>query len=198
MATIVQFQVAPEQAKDESFLRFKIQKEVKTENFTFKWKKRSVDARNRNIKINCTFNVYLDGEVAEDMSVFVPNKELKGEIGIIGFGPAGIFAALRAIELGIKPIVFERGKDVRSRRRDLALLNKESIVNPESNYCMNLRVSGQSCLFLRSASRTYRTSVRKRRLNSWRTTKLVTEKSKFSSCRSTCFLIPGAPINRRS
>ena len=135
MATIVQFQVAPEQAKDESFLRFKIQKEVKTENFTFKWKKRSVDARNRNIKINCTFNVYLDGEVGEDMSVFVPNKELKGEIGIIGFGPAGIFAALRAIELGIKPIVFERGKDVRSRRRDLALLNKESIVNPESNYC---------------------------------------------------------------
>lgn len=135
MATIVQFQVAPEQAKDDSFLRFKIQKEVKTDNFTFKWKKRSVDARNRNIKINCTFNVFLDGEVPEEMAVFVPNKELKGEIGIVGFGPAGIFAALRAIELGIKPVVFERGKDVRSRRRDLAILNKESIVNEESNYC---------------------------------------------------------------
>jgi uncharacterized FAD-dependent dehydrogenase len=54
---------------------------------------------------------------------------------IVGFGPAGIFAALRLIELGMKPIVLERGKDVRARRRDLAVLNKEGIVNPESNYC---------------------------------------------------------------
>ena len=56
-------------------------------------------------------------------------------MAIVGFGPAGIFAALRSLEKGIKPIIFERGKDVRSRRRDLALLHKESVVNPESNYC---------------------------------------------------------------
>lgn len=135
MATIVQFQVTPEQAKDESFLRFKIQKEIKSNDFTFKWKKRSIDARNKNIKIKCTFSVFLKGELEEKNPVFIPSKTLKGEVAIIGFGPAGIFAALRAIELGIKPIVFERGKDVRSRRRDLAILNKESIVNKESNYC---------------------------------------------------------------
>src|SRR6185437_3716251 len=54
---------------------------------------------------------------------------------IIGGGPAGIFAALQLIELGIKPIILERGKEVRARRRDLAILNKEGIINPESNYC---------------------------------------------------------------
>ena len=54
---------------------------------------------------------------------------------IVGAGPAGLFAALRLIELGIKPIILERGKDVRARRRDLALLNKQGTINPESNYC---------------------------------------------------------------
>jgi uncharacterized FAD-dependent dehydrogenase len=54
---------------------------------------------------------------------------------IVGAGPAGLFAALKLISLGIKPIVFERGKDVRARRRDLAAMNKEGVVNPESNYC---------------------------------------------------------------
>ena len=54
---------------------------------------------------------------------------------VVGAGPAGLFAALRCIELGIKPIVLERGKDVRTRRRDLAALNKEHVVNPDSNYC---------------------------------------------------------------
>src|SRR5690606_14548082 len=54
---------------------------------------------------------------------------------IIGAGPAGIFAALRCLELGIRPVVLERGKDVRARRRDLAAINKEHIVNPDSNYC---------------------------------------------------------------
>src|SRR5690606_13273250 len=53
----------------------------------------------------------------------------------IGAGPAGLYAALRAIEAGVKPIIFERGKDVRERRRDLAAINKDQIVNPESNYC---------------------------------------------------------------
>ena len=57
------------------------------------------------------------------------------KIAIIGFGPAGIYAALRAIEGGFKPVIFERGKDVRARRRDLAKITKEQTVNPESNYC---------------------------------------------------------------
>src|SRR5947207_14126705 len=57
------------------------------------------------------------------------------KVVIIGDGPAGLFAALKLIESGIRPVVLERGKDVRSRRRDLASLNKEGIIDPESNYC---------------------------------------------------------------
>ncbi len=138
MVTIIQFQVTPEQAKDESFLRRKIRKELRlnSNDFIFQWKKRSIDARQRQIKINCTFYVASDGDKLPliDKS-FVPSDKIDGEVAIVGFGPAGMFAALRALELGIKPVIYERGKDVRSRRRDLAILNKESIVNPESNYC---------------------------------------------------------------
>ncbi|MFX5130565.1 FAD-dependent monooxygenase, partial [Acinetobacter baumannii] len=63
----------------------------------------------------------------------LPNNAKK--VMIIGAGPAGLFAALELILLGIKPIIIERGKDVKARRRDLAALNKEGIVNPDSNYC---------------------------------------------------------------
>ena len=138
MITTVQFQVTPEQAKDDTFLKIKIRKELKLDSndFSFQWRKRSLDARQRKIKMNCTFNVATEGDILPKIDKsFVPKSNLKGEVAIVGFGPAGMFAALRAIELGLKPIIFERGKDVRSRRRDLAILNKESIVNPESNYC---------------------------------------------------------------
>ena len=75
---------------------------------------------------------------------------------IIGAGPAGLFAALRMLELGIKPIIFERGKDVKARRRDLAKLNKEQIVNPESNYCFGEGGAGtysDGKLYTRSSKR---------------------------------------------
>ena len=66
---------------------------------------------------------------------YISRRAFKTRNSIIGAGPAGLYAALRAIEAGLKPIVFERGKDVRARRRDLAAINKEQTVNPESNYC---------------------------------------------------------------
>lgn len=136
MAQIVQFQVTPEQAKDDQFLRKRIASQLGWKDaFTFYWKRRSVDARKKQIKINCTFDVYAEGEERPPLDVFYPRKVDGKEVAIIGSGPAGLFAALQALELGLKPIVFERGKDVRSRRRDLAQLNKESVVNPESNYC---------------------------------------------------------------
>lgn len=137
MSKTVQFQVSPEQAKNEVFLKKRIREELNLqEDFHFVWRKRSIDARKSIIKINCSFEVYLLDEKLEEPSVFFPTNVSNGkEIAIIGLGPAGLYAALRAIELGLKPIVFERGKDVRSRRRDLAILNKESIVNSESNYC---------------------------------------------------------------
>jgi uncharacterized FAD-dependent dehydrogenase len=138
MSQQIQFQVTPEQAKNDLFLKNRIKDElqISTDDFHFFWRKRSIDARKSSIKINCSFEVYLQGEeIPVEIDYTIQDVSNGPEIGIVGSGPAGLFAALHAIELGFKPIVFERGKDVRSRRRDLAKLNKESIVNGESNYC---------------------------------------------------------------
>ena len=138
MSQVIQFQVTPEQAKNEVFIKNRIKDELNLSNsdFQFVWRKRSIDARKSAIKINCSFEVYLDEEeIPSEKYYSSKNVANSPEICIIGSGPAGLFAALHAIELGLKPIVYERGKDVRSRRRDLAKLNKESIVNGESNYC---------------------------------------------------------------
>lgn len=138
MEKIIRFQCTPEQAKDESFLVQKIGKEIgkSPEQFDFEWHRRSIDARKRNIKINASFKVFPKGKAPHFKVDFNSQDVSDGkEVHIVGLGPAGLFAALRCVELGLKPIVFERGKDVRSRRRDLAKLNKEGMVNPESNYC---------------------------------------------------------------
>lgn len=134
----VQFQVTPEQAKDDAFLRQRIGDELglDADDFRYRWKRRSIDARKRQIKINCSFEVFFSMEEMPTPASFFPKDVSDApQIAIIGAGPAGLFAGLRALEVGLKPIIFERGKDVRSRRRDLAKLNKEEIVNPESNYC---------------------------------------------------------------
>lgn len=138
MSQIVQFQVSPEQAKNQQFLRKRIQDElnITDDSFIFYWRKRSIDARKSTIKINCMFEVFSSNEEIPTKVYFTSQDvSKKPKIAIIGAGPAGLFAALHAIELGFCPIVFERGKDVRTRRRDLAKLNKDSIINPESNYC---------------------------------------------------------------
>ncbi|HSI76352.1 MAG TPA: FAD-binding protein [Lunatimonas sp.] len=99
--------------------------------------KRSIDARGREVKVNVSAEIFINEPPTPLIQVgkSYPNVGQADPIVIVGAGPAGLFAALRAIELGIKPIVVERGKDVRSRRRDLAAINKEHLVNPESNYC---------------------------------------------------------------
>ena len=98
--------------------------------------KRSLDARKPSIKVNLRFEAHIEEDQAEATLPFeLKNVSNAPTVHIIGAGPAGLFAALEAIHRGLKPIVFERGKDVRSRRRDLAKLNKEHVVNPESNYC---------------------------------------------------------------
>lgn len=136
----LQFQVAPATAFNEQLLKEEVAAQLslkKEDSFTVQIVKRSIDARSKNIKINLTLNVFIN-ELPGTFS-FNPNYlsvgDSKKNCHIIGAGPAGLFAALRCLELGIKPIVFERGKDVQSRRRDLAAINKEHIVNPESNYC---------------------------------------------------------------
>lgn len=99
--------------------------------------KRSIDARSRKTVFRSKLKVFIDEPFVEDKrSAFnYPDARQAKPVLIIGAGPAGLFAALRLIELGLKPLLFERGKDVKERRRDLANINKEGIVNPESNYC---------------------------------------------------------------
>jgi uncharacterized FAD-dependent dehydrogenase len=101
--------------------------------------KQSIDARSRQqVWINLTLLVFIEEPVSDRLTEpyqFPVLPKTAKEVHIIGAGPAGLFAALECIQLGLRPIVLERGKDVRSRRRDLAKLNKEGIVDPESNYC---------------------------------------------------------------
>lgn len=99
--------------------------------------RRSIDARGRKVIVNVEAELFLKENPGFLLDHFPQYQDVRNSepILIVGAGPAGLFAALRAIELGVKPIVIERGKDVRSRRRDLAAINKEGIVNPDSNYC---------------------------------------------------------------
>lgn len=135
----ITFQCSPEEASNNEFIADKLKQEFggsEGEKIYFQLKKRSIDSRKRTIKINLSFFVSLEEINGPDNFNFDFKDVSKAEtIHIIGAGPAGLFAALRALERGIKPIIFERGKDVRERRRDLAILNKEGRVNPESNYC---------------------------------------------------------------
>ncbi len=123
----------------------------------YKIKKRSIDARGRNIKVHVVIDVFVDEPMPESKFKWEPKDVSKSKsVHIIGAGPAGMFAALRFIELGIKPIILERGKDVQQRRRDLAILNREQIVNPDSNYCFGEGGAGtysDGKLFTRSGKR---------------------------------------------
>lgn len=98
--------------------------------------RRSIDSRKSPVYVlRYIVNEESDGGAPGLDSFPYQNVSDREEVGIIGFGPAGMFAALKLIELGYKPVIMERGKAVRDRRRDLASLNKEGVVNPDSNYC---------------------------------------------------------------
>lgn len=100
-------------------------------------RRRSIDARSNKVLVHLDIQVFQEEPIPAPIAY---NKDLKPvhdkePVIIVGAGPAGLFAALRLIELGHKPLIIERGKDVQSRRRDLAAINKEHLVNPNSNYC---------------------------------------------------------------
>ena len=99
--------------------------------------KRSIDARQRQIFVNLKVRVYVNEQPHDDDFVRTeyPNVEGKSQVIVVGAGPGGLFAALRLIELGLRPIVLERGKDVHERKKDLADITKKQKVDPESNYC---------------------------------------------------------------
>ncbi len=123
--------------------------------------KRSIDARSRQPKVRLAVEVFVDeyAPVREKYSArFQFQKDIsKSEsVLIIGCGPAGMFAALKLIELGFKPVIIERGKNVQKRRRDLAAINKSGLVNPDSNYCFGEGGAGtysDGKLYTRSSKR---------------------------------------------
>ena len=98
--------------------------------------KRSIDARQRTVFVNLNVRAYLNEMPQEDeyQPTLYNNVEGKPQVIVVGAGPGGLFAALRLIELGLRPVIVERGKDVRERKKDLALIGREQAVNPESNY----------------------------------------------------------------
>ncbi|MDP4285845.1 MAG: FAD-dependent oxidoreductase [Bacteroidota bacterium] len=121
--------------------------------------KKSIDARGKTIWVNLMVNAFINEPFHQRELLAFSFKDVNTaskKCVIIGGGPAGIFAALQLLELGVKPIILERGQDVRTRRRDLALLNKKGILNPESNYCFGEGGAGtysDGKLYTRSSKR---------------------------------------------
>lgn len=133
------FVLPPEIAYDSARLLAYTAQEMQTDeidNLHIRPLKRSIDARSKQPKVNVQVEAFL-GEKPTPLftPIAYPDVSKKPQAIIVGAGPAGLFAGLRLIELGIKPIIIERGKDVQARRRDLAAINKHQTVNPESNYC---------------------------------------------------------------
>ncbi|MGZ8552489.1 MAG: NAD(P)/FAD-dependent oxidoreductase, partial [Chitinophagaceae bacterium] len=121
--------------------------------------KQSIDSRGKQSWVNLTLQAFIKEPYQQRELLSFNFKEVhnaKKKVIVIGAGPAGLFASLKLIESGIKPIILERGKDVRARRRDLAALNKDGVVNPESNYCFGEGGAGtysDGKLYTRSSKR---------------------------------------------
>jgi uncharacterized FAD-dependent dehydrogenase len=136
----IQLQVKPKVAATEDLLKREVAFKLKISFKDIKHVeilKRSIDARQKSVKINLKVAVYVNELFEETLPTIpdYPNVSGNESVIIVGAGPAGLFAALKLIEKGLKPIVLERGKDVRARRRDLAAINKFHLVDEDSNYC---------------------------------------------------------------
>ena len=131
--------ISPREASDEQFYKPLVAGELNVsedEITTIHIVKRSIDARKRPVKVQLYLDVYVNEEAPGFIKSRFDYKDVSNsqEVVVVGAGPGGLFAALRLIELGIKPIVIERGKPVSERKRDLAVLNRNQGLNSESNY----------------------------------------------------------------
>ncbi|MCH5246671.1 MAG: FAD-dependent oxidoreductase [Muribaculaceae bacterium] len=140
----INLQLSPEKAYNELLLKAAVSTQLELDVNRLKRidiLKRSIDARQKNIKINLTLGIHIDEVDNEIIASEFDNIVYKNvdsdspSVIVVGAGPAGLFASLRLLELGIRPILLERGKDVDSRRIDLAAISREQKVDPDSNYC---------------------------------------------------------------
>ncbi|WP_430934535.1 NAD(P)/FAD-dependent oxidoreductase [Saccharicrinis sp. 156] len=135
----IALRLTPKEASSEKYYKDIVAKKMKVhpDKITaIRVRKRSIDARQRQVMVQLHLEAYANAPVPEKewVTFEYQNVANKPEVVVVGAGPGGLFAALRLIELGFKPIVLERGKDVSERKRDLALLNRNNPVNPDSNY----------------------------------------------------------------
>ena len=140
MVKEIQLRINLIEERKEDILLYKSSKKLnlnKNEISGVKILRKSIDARKKEIIFNYKVAVYINEEITDKSEYNFDYKDVSSakEVHIIGFGPAGMYAALRCIELGYKPIVLERGKNVQERRRDIRAINQEHIVNENSNYC---------------------------------------------------------------
>ena len=140
MVKEIQLRVNLIEEKKENVLLFKASRQLgvdKNEISAVKVLRKSIDARKKDIIFNYKVAVYINEQVPEKSDYTFEYKDVSNakEIHIVGFGPAGMYAALRCIELGYKPIILERGKNVQNRRRDIKAINRDHIVDEDSNYC---------------------------------------------------------------
>ena len=134
----INISISPKQASSEEFYKPIFAEKLHVDENRIQLinvRRRSIDARQRVIRINLSADVYLDELPVEEKIEFKYDRiDQKPPVIIVGAGPAGLFAALRLIELGFKPLVFERGKNVSERKRDIAKIHREHLVDPDSNY----------------------------------------------------------------
>jgi uncharacterized FAD-dependent dehydrogenase len=140
MEQIIELKILPEHIEDDVFIEIKLKKKLRTKpHQKLFWKiiRKSVDARKKQafFLVRIAYRIGEDFQLTESILSTFRSVENAPAIHIIGAGPAGYFTALELIQLGYKPIIIERGKDVRARRRDLKAIQQEGVVNPDSNYC---------------------------------------------------------------
>lgn len=140
MVKEIQVRVMPQVAYSEQNITDYVSRELSLDRRTVKAVrvlKKSIDARQRQVFVNLTLRVFINEQPQDDGydKIIYPDVSDAPQAVVVGAGPCGLFAALRLIELGIRPVVIERGKDVRERKKDLALIKKTQKVDGESNYC---------------------------------------------------------------